>query len=497
MALRQTKRVLSTLWLPGVWRPSKEKGNTTVTSSKQATLSKQSYIGTRDLDPETMASLQWLFVKQRELCQRYGYQEYGAPLIEPLELYASKSSEEIVKEQLYSFTDRGGRQVAIRPEMTPSLARLASRYVREHPLPLRWFSIANFMRYERPGKGRLREFFQMNVDLIGDASIMGHAEMLFMIIDLFCSLGIETNSFFICYSDRRLLGAFLDTSDPVRSQKLVRLLDKQDKLLKADFEAQLDALCSRKERSQLEAFLKLKIEDLAQLRIELEQTIRHQTPSPRIQAALLATEELLALDALLQNTMGAASQSLRFDPRMSRGFDYYTSFIFEAYPKDKKSRALLGGGRYDNLLGLFERQSYPAVGFALGDVTLLDFLRQLDRLPTLHRIRSMQPACFLIILADSSQNYVTRLASRLRSIGIQVEQSLDSKKRLAKQLQTAQKKGYRFAVIAGEDEEAQGQIILKDLEKATQTQIKLTEIESKVPFILDLRRNSESKHSDS
>ena len=293
-------------------------------------IKKKPYIGTRDFFPNAMRLRQWMFDMQRRVCVSYGYQEYSSPLLEPLELYLAKTSQEIVNEQAYRFQDRGERDMVIRPEMTPSLARMVSQCRRETPLPIRWFSIANFMRYERPGHGRLREFFQLNVDLLGLAGAAANAEILRLVRDLFRAYGAKLDQFVIRYSDRRLLASYLGLDERSEElQKISRFIDKRNKLKKEEFAALLKENCSSPEQErQIQQFFQIKKEDLKELG---EKNKIHSG----------AAKELVELEALL----GQADKGLVFDPSLMRGFDYYTGFIFEAYDRHpQNARALLGGG---------------------------------------------------------------------------------------------------------------------------------------------------------
>ena len=425
-------------------------------------LSRRSYIGTRDLFPPEMRLQRWLFETQRGLCHRYGYEEYAAPLLESLDLYRAKSSEEIVKEQLYSFLDRGERELAIRPEMTPSLARMVSLRQRELPRPIRWFSIANFMRYERPGHGRLREFFQLNVDLLGTPGAPGNAEVLSLAADILAAYGAQPGQFQIRYSDRRLLESYLGIKDPEHLRSISRIIDKRAKLSPAEFDKLLEESYSvsagnnkTKEIERLKKFLSLSN------RRELEELGSAGQVDPK------ALAELTELESLLKGQ--SYKDALLFDPTLVRGFDYYTGFIFEIYDSNPKNRrSLLGGGRYDRLLELLGVDPMPAVGFGMGDVTLEQFLRTHGLIPP--ELEAAQ-GVFLVLMQAELREECFRLGQELRSQGIPVEQALDPSPKLGRQFEIAQKKGRRFAAILGSEELEKGSVSVKDLSSGKQEEV--------------------------
>ena len=430
---------------------------------KSSKFSAKSYIGTRDFFPQEMRLQRWLFETQRSLCRSYGYEEYASPLLESMDLYRSKSSEEIVNEQVYSFTDRGRRELAIRPEMTPSLARMISSRQRELPRPVRWFSIANFMRYERPGHGRLREFFQLNVDLLGASGASGNAEILSLAADILTAYGAKTDEFQIRYNDRRLLESYLNIEENKDSliRRISRVIDKRAKLSATEFDKLLEEsffdLGKEKERlkKRLKKFLSLSKKDMEEL-----------GRSKKIDAQALG--ELSELESILRNS--SCKDALCFDPGLVRGFDYYTGFVFEIYDCDpKNSRSILGGGRYDGLLELLGVEPMPAVGFGLGDVTLEHFLRTHGHIPK--ELEASETGLFLVLMSEELKEECFLLAQELRSQGIAVEQALEPTRKLGRQFEIAQKKGRRFALILGEEELARGVVSVKNLSDGKQEKI--------------------------
>ncbi len=410
----------------------------------------QPYPGTRDFYPEDMQIRNWFFSKQREVCRSYGYEEYSAPILEYTELYRSKSSEEIVNEQLYTFLDRGNREVSIRPEMTPTLARMVANRNQKYTLPLRWFSIANFMRYERPGKGRLREFYQLNVDLIGSNHIYADVEILSIAMDILKSFGAKENHFIVRFSNRQLLDLWMNLEDKEKLRKIGRIIDKKDKISPSQFEKELKGICTEKEIQQIYDFLNLKIVSFNDI-----QNLNIPNNKQEILDILNQIQHIYKNLSSIHQTF-----NLIFDPSIVRGFDYYTGLIFEIYdthPENK--RAIFGGGRYDHLIGLFGKESIPAIGFGMGDVTLEEFLRNHNLLPDFKHKSGYYFTC----IDEAYYSEYLKIASLLRKNFIPVEMSLQRSKKFTKDFEIAEKKGYKHIIIMGESELKENKIKIKNL----------------------------------
>ncbi len=415
-------------------------------------LSTKPYIGSRDFYPEEMRFRRWMFDRQRVVCEAYGYQEYASPTLEPLELYRAKSSEEIVSEQLYRFVDRGEREVAIRPELTPSLARMIASRAQELPRPIRWYNIGNFMRYERPGRGRLREFFQLNVDLLGSAAPEADAEIVTLAVDILRAYGAPATSFELRYSDRRLIDSWLPSIAAEKRRAIGRLIDKREKIGPEQFAAQLTAECQDQAiEERVHRLLKLQAEELPAL-----------ADAGEIDAE--AARFLAWLPGELQRR--GYGGECRFDPGIMRGFDYYTGFIFELYDlHPENNRALFGGGRYDRLIGMFGKEEMPAVGFGMGDVTLENFLRTHGLAPD---DAASRRGVFLALLADDLKTAVQALAAELRAEGILCETALETAKKLGRQFELADRKGRRYVLLLGPEEIEKGLVRIKDLASGEQ-----------------------------
>lgn len=408
------------------------------------------YKGVRDFYPHDKALLEALFGTMREVLSSYGYSEYDASPLERAELYESKTSEEIVNEQTYTFTDRGDRKVTLRPEMTPTLARMAAGKRREIPFPLRWFSIGNRFRYERPQKGRLREFYQTDVDLVGVPEGEADIEVISLGRDMLRAFGAGDETFSIRINSRKLLTAACAASALKDSDHAtyMRLLDRKNKMSAEEFET-----------------------------LQKELVGDGKDPLACIDGAddkevQKAKEEL---ENLIQTLKDRGVENVVYDPTLVRGFDYYTGVIFEFFDMDpENTRSLFGGGRYDNLLSLFSNEQIPAVGFAVGDVTLKDFLEAHDLLPELDTAPDIYLATPSIDDVPAAQTF----ANTLREEDVSVFVNLTEKK-IGDQIKDAEKRGVLHVIVYGEDEAKGSMITVKNIETGE-------EFETKKDAVLDL-----------
>ena len=398
--------------------------------------------GTRDFYPEEMAVRSWLFSKVRKISELYGYEEYEGPFLERLDLYAAKSGDELVNQQSYVFQDRGGDQITLRPELTPTLARMVAQKQKELAYPLRWWSFGPFWRYERPQKGRTREFFQWNIDLIGVNAPEADAEMVAIAVSLFQELGLGADKVRIAVNSRRLMDTELGALGISKEmQKVVfRVIDRRDKMTAQEWEEY--ALSSGLTAEQLQGIL----------RIQGDTTLWQRS------------DDLRRVFEILEK-MGMRDY-VEFDPEVIRGLDYYTGLVFEAQARSG-GRAIFGGGHYDNLVAAVGGDPLPGVGFAMGDVMISIILRENNLIPELKLV----PAETLVTVFDSeSLPDAFGLAADLRQAGLKVVVYPEPAK-LQKQLKYADKIGVRFALIAGPDERAAGQVTVKDLREGVQETI--------------------------
>lgn len=412
------------------------------------TLSTASYKGARDFYPEDKRLQNYMFNKMREVCERYGYEEYDAPILEPTELFLAKGNQEIIDEQTYSFTDRGGRAVTVRTEMTPSVSRMVAGRRQELAYPLRWYSIPELWRYERMQRGRLRQFWQLNADLFGVEGIAAEHEMIVLADAIMKEFGATTSMYSIRINSRELtkylFTQYLGLSE-AQETALMRLIDRKTKMETEAFWAAVQNVLDpyHQAAGTLDA-----IKGLLEVRVlnDLPTEVQLQ---PIVQ-------DLIKLDSMLKDS-GVAG--VRFDINLVRGFDYYTGVVFEVFDEDpENNRAMFGGGRYDGLVGLFGVEPVPTIGFGMGDVTLQNFLVSHSLLPKLRAETDL----YVILLGDDTYEQSAGIMAKLRQEGVSV--AVDSSgRKFDKQIRSADKKGISFVMVIGENELASGQFTLKNL----------------------------------
>lgn len=402
--------------------------------------------GARDFYPEEMAFRSWLYGKLADVSKRFGYQEYDGPFLEKIELYAAKSGEELVKEQSFVFPDRGGELITLRPELTPSLARMVAARQNELVFPLRWWSFGPFWRYERPQKGRSREFFQWNIDLIGVNSLEADAEMLAVGCSFFKEVGLSPKEISIAINDRELMEAEL-LNIGISSDKLkdvYRLIDRRNKMSPENWVVYASGIGLV--TGQLTSIIEL----LA------------NTQLWRNSSSLTYIFDLL-------NAQGLADY-VNYDPNIIRGLDYYTGIVFEAQDTEG-GRAIFGGGRYNNLVSDVGGQPTGGLGFAMGDVVIRLTLEKYGKLPSFN----LSPARILVtVFDDASIKDSVLLANQLRTAGLNVEVYPEASK-LPKQFKYADRKQIKFILVLGPDEVIAGNVTIKDLAKGVQTTIPVTQ----------------------
>ena len=407
--------------------------------------------GFRDFVPGELALRNHIFETWRRVSTRYGFHEYDGPPLEPLGLYVEKSGAEIVG-QLYNFDDKGGRPVALRPEMTPTLARILAERSRGMPKPIRWFSLPQLFRYERSQRGRLREHFQLNVDIVGESGVAADAEVLAVAVDAVRGLGLGEEDFVARVNDRRLVTRIL-TAVGVAADRHADCLAVIDKAGRAG----ADATDAKLRALGLDA---VAAETLGGLIADgtWENMKRHFADSPSVLEAMRPLAEHRAiLDA-----MGLGGY-VQFDFTVVRGLAYYTGIVFELFDRAGELRAICGGGRYDRLLELVGGEPLPAVGFGMGDVVLAELLRDRGLVP------AEVPACdcYVVWVGDGGRELGMSLAHRLRASGYRVMYSLRPQG-LGKQLKAANRAGATYAVIIGPDEAASASATVRDLKTGIQ-----------------------------
>lgn len=419
-----------------------------------AYLSTQTYKGARDYYPDDKRLQNYIFTTWKSVVESFGYEEYMTPLIESYDLFAAKTGQEIVNEQTYSFTDRGGRQVVIRPEMTPGVSRMVASRRQEMPYPARLYSIANFMRYERPQKGREREFWQMNVDIFGVATVDADVEIIAMADAIMKAFNATDSMYTIKVNSRRLINTMMADYlglDVMQSELMIKLFDRKDKISAQDFR---DEAASIFDDDKAEDGLK-KIAKLvgAKTMGELPRDLLDST----------AIKEVQALFTLLK---GRGVASVMFDITLMRGFDYYTDIVFEVFDTHPdNNRAMFGGGRYDGLVGLFGVEPLATVGMAPGGTMMEEFLKAHDLVPKL--LPSTEAV--MIVLGDVLHG-AQKLATRLRSEGVKVAVDITDRK-LDKQIKSAVKQGVPFIIFVGEQELAEERFTIKELENSKEHKV--------------------------
>jgi len=415
-------------------------------------LTTQPYKGTRDFYPEDKRLQDYIFGKWSQVCESFGYESYDAPVLEPTELYLAKGNEEIIQEQTYTFRDRGDRSVTLRTEMTPSVSRMVAAKRQELAYPLRWYSIPNLWRYERPQKGRLREFWQLNVDIFGVPGLEADQEIIQVADAIMQSFGAERDMYSIRINSRALMDYILLEYlgvDKVQAVTLVRLIDRMHKLESAEFRGLLDAVFSP---SQREAGLSAKLDEIL--------TVKAVKNLPDAIAARPEVQKMLELTGSLE-TLGIKNAS--YDPTLMRGFDYYTDIVFEVFDTDpKNSRSMMGGGRYDGLVGQFGVEPVPTAGFAMGDAVLQGFLEGHDLMPVLK-----SPTDIYVVLIGDVFSRSQKIIAALRKDGVKVALDVSGRKP-DKQLKTALKKQIPYVLFVGEKELENEQFTLKDLAASTE-----------------------------
>jgi len=419
----------------------------------------QALPGFRDFYPDELALRNYIFATWREVARRYGFQEYDGPPLEPLELYTDKSGEEIVQ-QLYTFEDKGGRKVALRPEMTPTLARMVGAHAQALKKPIRWFSIPQLFRYERQQRGRLREHFQLNMDIIGEASPLADAELIAAAIDILRALGFKAVDVQARVSDRRVLRTLLLGRGITEAQlpTAFEAIDKSERVPKDVVAAKLRETGMGKRETDA-------VFEIPALR-GLDAVL---TALGKVKGGEEAGEPLRQAVGALE-AMGLAD-FVAVDLTIVRGLAYYTGIVFELFDRGKSLRAVCGGGRYDGLLKALGGVDLPALGFGMGDVVLGELLK--ERGPADQASTKLD--AFLIAVSGEDVAPMLQLAHRLRDLGVAVEYGLRPAA-IRKQLELAAARGAARALIVGPDERSTGAVVVRDLKAGTEERVPIAKL---------------------
>lgn len=418
-------------------------------------LTNQPLKGTSDWQPEEFAIRQYIFNTWRKINRQFGYEEYLTPIFESADIYRAKSGEDVGGKELMVTRDRAGRELAIRPEMTPSVTRMVTKFYRQVPKPLRLFSIANFWRNERPQRGRNREFWQLNTDIFGSESLNADIEIIQLALECMLALHPPKDSFILYLNHRHLIDAILTDIahiPPDLSLPTVRLLDKFEKIGRDGFTQALhDIGLDDAVIGHLIRFLEISDEK------ELLTLFPELAKNPGFL-------EINRIFKILTET--GYGEWIAFNPSIIRGFDYYDGMVFEVFDRHPdNNRAMFGGGRYNGLANLFGKVDIPAVGFAPGDETTRIFIENWDLVPD--ELLKNQ-GIYLPLLADGLANHTNKLARDLRNASLNVEQGLEVQT-LKQALNYANKKKFSYVIIYGPDEAQKGMLSLKNMETGEQS----------------------------
>lgn len=425
-------------------------------------LSSQPYKGTRDYFPEEKRVQNYIFDTWKRVVERFGYEEYGAPILEPLEVYAAKSGQELVNDQTYTFTDRGDRTVAIRPEMTPTISRMVAARRQELAYPARLYSVANFMRYERPQRGREREFWQLNVDLFGVDTIAADVEIITIADAILKEFGAGEGDYVIRVNNREfihyMMAEYLGL-DSERALAMTKLFDRRNKVSKQEFSDQARDILGEDQQGDIE---------------KINQII-NATNIESLPEQLQYASELSTIRSVFEGLKMAGVTNAIFDATLMRGLDYYTGTVFEAFDTHPdNNRSLFGGGRYDGLVGLFGAEPISAVGMAPGNTMIEHFLAVHNLLP----VNVSKTDAYVVVIGDAL-NDALKLASELRQGGLNIEVDITGRK-LDKQIKAAVKKNIPYLLFVGSKDAEASQYSLKNIENETEERLSPQQIIEKL-----------------
>jgi histidyl-tRNA synthetase len=410
--------------------------------------------GTSDWLPKEFAIRQYIFDTWKKVCQSYGFEAYLTPLLESAQIYKAKSGEDVGNKELMTITDRAGRELAIRPEMTPSVTRLVSKIYNQEAKPIKLYSVANFFRNEKPQRGRNREFWQLNCDIFGSDSLEADREIMQMALDIMLAFKAPKNSFKLYINSRDLIESVLDLAKIKDSDKMavIRLMDKWSKMKKDDIKKAFNDINVKNDSFEIiSEFMNSK--DDKQLLKELPQ--------------LKDSQGLNDINTVMSKLSALGYSSyISFNPAVIRGLDYYDGLVFELFDLNKdNNRAMFGGGRYNSLADIFGQKSFPAVGFAPGDETTKLFLESWDLLGEIKK----EDKYYLPLLDESLKKETALLSKKLRQDNYNVEEGLEFIK-IGKALEYANKKDISKVIILADKEYKKGKYKVKDMLSGRETE---------------------------
>ncbi|PLW80633.1 histidine--tRNA ligase [Candidatus Woesearchaeota archaeon] len=400
------------------------------------------YIGVRDFYPEDMVVENYIFDAWRKVANSFGYKEIDTPIIEPLELFTAKSGEEITS-QLYNFTDKGDRKITLRPETTPSVARLVVQKQKELKKPMKWFSVSQCFRYERPQKGRLRGFVQFNADCLGVETPIADAENIALASNILLELGLTKDDFFIRLSQRELINSIFKNIKIKNIQPVFKLIDKKAKISEKDFVLGLkDNGLNDSQIDKINLLFTVKsVEDLEKSGLDYDKDAFENVKQISDYLTDFGLKDLMVLDL-----------------SVIRGFDYYTGIVFELYDRTGEFRAVAGGGRYDDLVGVFNGERCPGIGFGMGDAVLALLLEKKGLLKKLE----LSTDYFIAIMGEENSSYAIEVANSLRKKGNSVEIEV-ANRNFKKQMNYANSINAKNLIVIGDEETKNKSYKIKDL----------------------------------
>lgn len=432
-------------------------------------LSTQPYKGVRDFYPEDMRVQNYIYGVWSKVCEQFGYEQYSASVLESAEIYEAKSGQEIVDNEMYTLTDKGDRRVALRPEMTPTVSRMVAGRRQELAYPVRWYSIPNLLRYERPQRGRLREHWQLNVDIFGVSDVAADHEIISVADAIMQAFGAKRSMYEIRVNSRKFINYVLNEYiglDAVEAHTIGKLIDKMQKLERSEFVAMVEAAITPSLREAGAAEKLIGLLDSPSIAALPEDLKKHES-----------LKEITQLMTLLTSS---GVSNARFDISLMRGFDYYTDIVFEVFDLNpENNRSMFGGGRYDGLVGMFGVEPVPTAGFGQGDVTMRLFLETNKLLPA----ASTETELYIILIGDT---YVGAqgLLHELRAEGLNCAVDFSDRK-MDKRIQAAERKGIQYALFVGEKEIENQQYPVKNLKTGEEQTLSAARL---VGFIKDVRK---------
>lgn len=417
------------------------------------------YKGVRDFYPNDMAIQNYIFNIMKNTSESFGYSEYGASVLEYADLYKAKSGDEIVNNQTYTFIDRGDREVSLRPEMTPTVARMVAAKFKELSFPIRWYSIPNLFRYENPQRGRTREHWQLNVDIFGVKNINADVEIISIASAIMRNFGLKDSDFEIRVNNRKIVNYILNKLFNLSENdayRVAKLIDKKEKLKDGEFEEVIQEIIPERS-SEFIGLLNSK---------NFEEFISKLPKDDDI------SEGISEIKELIEKLEKLGINNIIFRQDLMRGFDYYTGIVFEVFDKNpKNNRSVFGGGRYDDLLSLFGKDTVPTVGFGMGDVIIKDILETYNLLPAI----KTKTKLYLCVMNEENVGYAQDLAQKMRENNIYTVVDYSNKK-IGDQIKYADKNKIPFVIVIGEEEVKTGKLKIKELETGKETEVTEEEI---------------------